>query len=106
MEKEEVPQVITVLAVLGVMIYIATKRKEAIDKAKATAASEPKATSGLGFVSWPWSKHWYTMWDGTAWLPSRYLASSEATDWRLNTMEKNWNRTVYLYKYDNGWKRA
>lgn len=65
----------------------------------------PKAQSGLG---WWWSSEdWYTVWNGSKWLPSKLLDSSDATEWRLNEMEKNWNKAVYLYRYDSNvssWK--
>jgi hypothetical protein len=58
----------------------------------------PRPQAGLG---WWWSPAWFTIWDGSKWLPARNISSSAATEWRLNEMEKNWGKSVAMYRYDN-----
>lgn len=66
------------------------------------AMSENKV-SGVG---WWWSTYYYTIWDGSKWLPLRKLTSSAAMEWYLDQKEKHWNNNTYLYKYDGSWQRA
>jgi hypothetical protein len=64
-----------------------------------------KPVEGLGVFSW-WHD-WYTVWNGAKYLPARKLSSGNAMSWRLNEMEKNWGKTVYLYRYDgSSWRRS
>lgn len=68
--------------------------------------AESTPTEGLGFI-WIWAKDYYTIWAGHRYLPVRYTTRSAATDWLLDTKEKNWNQTTYLLKKVNGrWVRA
>lgn len=68
--------------------------------------AEPAPTEGLGWWG-PWSKSWYTIWNGSRWLPARYTTSGYATDWLLDQKEANWNKTVRMYRHTgNGWVAA
>lgn len=63
------------------------------------------AKESLGmYNAWPWQ--WYALTINGRWISSKSkLTSIAATEWRLDTMEKNWNSTVRLLRYDNSLKK-
>lgn len=69
------------------------------------AKKQAQPASGLGFF-WIWRKDFYTVAVGSKWLAPRYLTSSAASEWYLDTMENNWNESVKQYRKDgNSWKK-
>lgn len=60
-----------------------------------------ETTQGLGFF-WIWAKDYYTVWNGTGYLPARYLTRSVANDWYLDMKEKYWNQSTRLLKKVDG----
>lgn len=60
----------------------------------------------LGYI-WIWAKDYYTIWDGTKWLPARYVTSGSALDWLLDVKERNWGKSVTQYKkVGSQWKKV
>lgn len=64
------------------------------------------APSGLGFI-WIWAKDYYTVWNGTKYLPARYTTSGAAMDWLLDEKERNWGKTVNQFKkVGSNWQKV
>lgn len=93
-------------AVGGLALSDAIISRQAVPLPSAPPETIPaEGTQGLGYF-WIWSKDYYTVWNGSKYLPMRYTTRGAAMDWYLDVHEANWNRSVYLLKRVGGsWVR-
>jgi hypothetical protein len=64
--------------------------------------------NALGFWSYFFpARHWYTVMIKGRYLPPEYLTEWDAMEWRLDSMEENWNSSVTLFKWTGSfWTRV
>lgn len=62
-------------------------------------------------MAWWELKSWFTVWDGSRWLPSRRLTRNQADNWYIDTIELRSAHApmaaIRMYQWDGAtWKKV